>query len=136
MTSTRSIYTCGEPGAIRPVQCEPWCVDGDGHAGASDRDEHVCWGPQSYIEATTEEVKLEYDKQSDTTTVFPPRLGVSAYRGFNQYPQVYVHIDLPAHRDGIDVSVKLTGGEAVRLAADLLMAAELIGTGSPESASE
>jgi hypothetical protein len=41
-----------------------------------------------------------------------PRVGVMAYRGFNQHPSVYVHIDLPAYADGIDVPVTLTNEEA------------------------
>jgi hypothetical protein len=129
MTITQSAYSYAEPGAIRPVQCEPWCVDGDGHFAAAMRDDQVCWGPGSYVEASTDEVKVEYEKRSDTETVWPARIGAQAYRGFNQHPQVYVHVDLPG--DGVDVSVRLTAGEARQLAAQLVEAAELIGTTSP-----
>jgi hypothetical protein len=135
-TSSASTYTYAQPGAIRPIHCAPWCTDGDGHPAASMRDDQVCWGPDGYVEASTEEVLAEF--RNDSVISFPSVIGAQAYRQFNQQPQVYVHIELPAAADagGVDVSVKLTADEARRLAANLIEAAELIGTESPQPASE
>jgi hypothetical protein len=73
--------TTPQPTDLTPVQCEPWCTDGDGHPNTLGRRDQTCCGPEHYIEARVEEVLTEYNKYTDTTTTFPPRVGVMAYRG-------------------------------------------------------
>jgi hypothetical protein len=116
---------------IDAVRCTPWCTYGDGHTNETCREDQTCWGPEHYVEASTEEVLTEYRKATDEDFVWPSRVGAQAYRGFNQRPQVYIHVDLPAYADGVDVSVKLTAEEAQQLAALLLEVAELINAKSP-----
>jgi hypothetical protein len=96
----------------RPPPAHPDAEDGDGHPNETGRDDQTCWRPGHYVEASTEEILTEYNRRTDTWNTWASRVGVMAYRGFNQHPSVYVHIDLPAYADGIDVPVTLTNEEA------------------------
>jgi hypothetical protein len=113
---------------IAPIACTSWCKDGDGHPNETGRADQTCWGPHHYVEASTEEVLAEYDKSTHTWDTYASRLGISAYRGFNQHPSVYVHNNLPAGpTGGVDTSVRLTADEARQLAAYLIEVADEIG---------
>ena len=117
----------GQP-TISPIQCAPWCVYGDGHPQQFMRGDQTCWGADHYVEASTEELRAEYNGRTGERTVFPAHIGPCAYRGFNEHPVVYLHVDVPTRQ--VDVSVKLTAAEARALAAHLIEVAELIeGTG-------
>lgn len=105
-----------------PIVCAPWCTDGDGHPHVTGRGDQTCWGPAAYIEPSLEDVCLEGKQQCLS------RVGVMAYRGFNHYPAVYLHLDLVAvpGRPYTDRNLLLTTAEARTLAANLTRSADLI----------
>jgi hypothetical protein len=128
MTTTTTTTHPFDSLKIAPIACTSWCRYGDGHPNETGRADQTCWGADHYVEASTEEVLAEYDKGTDTWNAYASQLGISAYRGFNQHPSVYVHINLPAAPDdGVDTSVWLTADEARQLAAYLIEVADEIG---------
>lgn len=123
--SAELIHPAGPFPSIRPVICEPWCTDGDGHIREGGREDQNCWGESHYVELTLEEVGVEVKADAPYGhTIWPAIVGPNAYRGFNEHPCVYVHLLLP--RWDIDSTFKLTSDEARDLAAHLLAVAEEI----------
>jgi hypothetical protein len=117
-------------GEIPPIECAPWCKYGDGHTEQLMREDQTCWGPDHYVEASTEELHAEYSSRTGERVVWPTRVGACAYRAFNEHPTVYLHVEVPTR--GVDTSIKLTAAEAWELADYLVEVAELIGgTESP-----
>jgi hypothetical protein len=115
---------------IPPIECALWCKDGHGHTEQLMRGDQTCWGPDHYVEASTEELHAEYSSRTGERALWPTRGGACAYRGFNQRPVVYVHVEVPTR--GTDESVRLTAAEARELAGYLVEVAEVIehaGTG-------
>jgi hypothetical protein len=106
--------------SLAPIVCAPWYTDGDGHPHEYFEDDQACWGCGSYVHPIHEPALL------DPRGAWLTRLGVMAYRGINEQALVYVHLDLPGERDGIDVSVKLTADEARQLAGHLIEVADQI----------
>lgn len=103
------------------VQCASWCVDGDGHPNETGRSDQNCFGLDNYIDLTLEEV------DRDSYGTYSSRFGVTPYRGFNQLPVAYLHVDLIHHELGnVDRQVNLTAIEARALAAALLTVADTI----------
>lgn len=103
------------------VQCTPWCVDGDGHPNEVGRVDQNCFGSDTYVDLTLEEI------DHDPYGTYTSRLGVTPARGFNQLPTAYLHLDLIHHELGnLDRAVRLTAAEARALAAALLTVADTI----------
>ncbi|OYN78893.1 hypothetical protein [Mycolicibacterium sphagni] len=118
--------------AIRPIECTPWCTDGDGHATCVSRRDQVCWGTSNYVELSLEECEVNKGEKPGSYLFWPSIIGPCAYRGFNQQPVVYLHFTLANRRHDhvLDESCKLTAAEARELAAHLIAVAEMIG-GAP-----
>lgn len=103
------------------VQCTPWCVDGDGHPNETGRVDQNCYGIDTYVDLTLEEI------DHDPYGSYSSRLGVTPARGFNQLSTVYLHLDLIHHELGnLDRAVRLTAAEARAFAAALLTVADTI----------
>lgn len=103
------------------VQCTPWCVDGDGHPNEVGRVDQNCFGSDTYVDLTLEEI------DHDPYGTYTSRLGVTPARGFNQLSTVYLHLDLIHHELGnLDRAVRLTAAEARAFAAALLTVADTI----------
>ncbi|WP_027494464.1 hypothetical protein [Rhodococcus sp. JG-3] len=103
------------------IDCTSWCVDGDGHPTETGRADQNCYGIDNYVNLSLEEV------EKDSYGSYSSRLGVTPYRGFNQLPTAYLHVDLIQHELGnIDRAVHLTATEARTLAAALLTVADTI----------
>jgi hypothetical protein len=129
--STNPIFTNGQDWpapTISPVKCTPWCTDGDGHTGATSREDQSCWGREPYVELSLEEVEVNVGKEPGEYEIWPSAIGPCAYRGFSQLPAVYLHFTLQRHNDGglLDDSCKLTVDEARALAVALLAVADEI----------
>lgn len=121
------IHPAGPFPTIRPIECAPWCADGDGHIRAVSRGDQNCWGASHYVELSLEEVAADLDKDSDGRKIFPSIIGPNAYRGYRELPCVYLHFMLQDHRgDQLDDSCKLTADEARQLAAGLIAVADEI----------
>jgi hypothetical protein len=114
--------TTTERHPIPPIVCEPWCIDGNGHTNETGREDQTCWGPQTYVSLSREEVEL------DQYGTYEPRFGVMAYRQWpGTAPCVYVHLDgitLPANRGTLDDSLHLTTEEAHTIGLALVKAAQ------------
>jgi hypothetical protein len=41
-------------GTAPPVQCQPWCLAGDGHPNEWDRLDQSCWGAEHTVALSTE----------------------------------------------------------------------------------
>jgi hypothetical protein len=106
---------------IPPVVCAPWCVDGDGHTNEAFRGDQTCWGYDTYVDLSLEDVTR------DKYGVYVQRIGATSHRRWGHTPCVYVHLDsieLSANRGTIDHALHLTAEEAMSLAAALVKAAE------------
>jgi hypothetical protein len=105
---------------IPPIVCAPWCVDRDGHTNAVFRGDQTCWGFDTYVDLSLEDVtREEYG-------VYVQRIGATPYRRWGHTPCVYVHladIEIPK-RGTIDHALHMTAEEAMSLAAALVKAAE------------
>lgn len=103
------------------IDCTSWCVAGDGHPDETARADQNCYGHDTYVDLTLEEI------DRDPYGSYSSRLGVTPARGFNQLPTAYLHIDLIHHELGnLDRAVNLTAAEARALAAALLTVADTI----------
>jgi hypothetical protein len=101
------------PAAVTgPVRCENWCVDGDGHGGATFAEDQVCYSEQHITEMTA----MPPLTAGERTTERPI-----------DYLEVYLslrHSDVSGSLVGIlhgktDDELHLTLEEAARLVADL-----------------
>lgn len=125
----KPIHPSGGPfPSIRPIECAPWCQDGDGHALEPARTEQICWGDSHYVELSLEEVHVEYYGPEKPQKFWPSIIGPNAYRGYRELPCVYLHFTLHEHRNSrtLDDSCKLTAAEARELAAALVAVADEI----------
>ncbi|HKI39433.1 MAG: hypothetical protein P4L48_18920 [Mycobacterium sp.] len=78
--------------------------------------------------SSVEEVNAEPLKELGDWDIYLPHITPCAYRGFNQLPVVYLHVELPGYdKGGFDISAKLTADEARQLAAQLVAVADEIG---------
>ncbi|WP_027496247.1 hypothetical protein [Rhodococcus sp. JG-3] len=103
------------------VQCTPWCCAGDGHPDETARADQNCFGIDEYVDMTLEEI------EQDSYGTYSSRIGVTPYRGFNELPVAYLHIDLIHHELGnMDRALHLTAAEARALAAALMSVADTI----------
>ena len=123
--------TTGQPTpTISPIKCAPWCTEGDGHTGATSREDQSCFGVSPYVELSLEEVEADPGQEPGEYSIWPSVIGPCAYRGFNELPVVYLHFTLQRHKGLLDDSCKLTADEARQLAAHLLAVAETIQEGT------
>jgi hypothetical protein len=108
-----------------PVQCTPWCEEGDGHPNEAFREDQKCWSPAEYVDLSLHEAESDED--------FSQSVGVMARRN-DAGTVVYVHLrDIKQPYDGIpfpynylDMSLHLTAEEAERIAGALLEVAKLV----------
>ena len=107
-----------ESTGIPPIECPSWCTD-PGHVAEIGQADQNCYSDDGYVTASLEKVEVgEYG-------VYRSRIGATAYRGFNKYPGVRIHID--GFRGGLDEVIDLTPDEANQLAQYLLVAVQMIG---------
>ncbi|MDT5076001.1 MAG: hypothetical protein QOJ80_638 [Mycobacterium sp.] len=107
-----------EATGIPPIQCPEWCTD-PGHIAEHFRADQNCYSFDTYVDASLAEVEInEYG-------VCGSRVGAMAYRGFNKYPVVLIHVEGFDH--GLDETLRLTAEEAKQLAQYLLVAADHVG---------
>jgi hypothetical protein len=109
-----------EATGIPPIDCPSWCTD-PGHVAETGRVDQNCYSADGYVTASLDEVEI--GKYGLCTS----RIGATAYRGFNKYPGVRIHIE--GFRGGLDEVIDLTPGEANQLAEYLLDAVRMIGGG-------
>ncbi|MDT5091244.1 MAG: hypothetical protein QOH60_607 [Mycobacterium sp.] len=81
---------------LPPVQCAPWCTDGNGHVTETGRADQTCWGSDHYVALSLEETS-------------PAHLP----------PVEHQYLDM-------DSSVLMTADEARRYAAQLIEVADEI----------
>lgn len=77
-----------------------------------------CYSPDAYVTASLDEVEI------GTYGICESRIGAMAYRKFNEYPVVLIHVE--GFKGGIDAELLLTKDEARELAQHLLTAAEAV----------
>ena len=120
MTTTEPIKNAWgrEATGIPPIECPNWCTD-PGHVAEIGRSDQRCYSSSdAYVTASLDDVEIsQYG-------VGQSRIGAMAYRKFNEYPVVLMHID--GFRGGVDVEAQLTAVEARELANHLLTAADMI----------
>lgn len=121
---------------VAPITCTPWCSSGDGHPNEVYESDQNCYSATDYVllPLNGRVRNVEYGD-------FFAQIGVSARRDLGFLPCVHIHLTLVD--PDVDVGVKFTPAEARWLAAELLRTADLaeprlslVGTGSPEPASE
>jgi hypothetical protein len=119
MTTTETLKdAAGRPATgIPPIECPSWCTD-PGHVGEHFRSDQTCYSYQTYVTASLDEVEIS------KYGVGQSQIGAMAYRGFNRYPVVLVHV--VGFRDEVDVGAHFTADEARELAQYLLSAADMI----------
>jgi hypothetical protein len=97
----------------------PRVVHDPGHIAEHFRADQNCYSFDTYVDASLAEVEInEYG-------VCGSRVGAMAYRGFNKYPVVLIHVEGFDH--GLDETLRLTAEEAKQLAQYLLVAADHVG---------
>jgi hypothetical protein len=120
MTTTEKITNAWGRDAtgIPPIQCPSWCTD-PGHVAETGRADQNCYSSyETYVTASLDEVEIS------KYGVCQSQIGAMAYRGFNKYPVVLIHVD--GFRGGLDAEIRLTAGEAKQLAQYMLAAADMI----------
>jgi len=114
------------PNKITPIACAPWCKYGHGHPRAVSRDDQDCWGEDRPV--ISRRGQCGAAQELGDWDIYLPHITPCAYRGFNQLPVVYLHVELPGYdKGGFDISAKLTADEARQLAAQLVAVADEIG---------
>ena len=53
---------------VPPVECAPWCEDGDGHPDEHHREDQKCWSPSEYIKLTADNSAEDFDPQIGVMT--------------------------------------------------------------------
>jgi hypothetical protein len=109
---------------VAPVQCMPWCSNGDGHPREISHLDQNCYSDGNYLY-----LPLNDRQKGLAGDDIYAQIGVAAKREIDLLPCVHIHL-LSADPD-VDVGVKFTAAEARWLAAQLLEAAELISGKSP-----
>lgn len=119
--------TAAQRESMPPVECHPWCEDGDGHPDYFIRRDQACWSPSEYVEMALE------DRFVDGGTSYAQRVGVLARQRPDEAGHVCLHLDgikiggpVPSPYDVLDHSLELTPDEALRLATVLIAAAKLV----------
>jgi hypothetical protein len=107
-----------EATGIPPIECPSWCTD-PGHVAETGRADQNCYSDDGYVTASLDEVEIS------KYGVGLSRIGATAYRGFNQYPGVRIHIE--GFRGGLDEVIDLTPVEVNELVQHLLTAVHMIG---------
>jgi hypothetical protein len=103
---------------IPPIECPNWCTD-PGHVAETGHADQNCYSNDAYVTASLDEVEIS------KYGIGLSRISATAYRGFNQYPGVRIHIE--GFRGELDEVIDLTPGEANQLAQYLLVAVQMIG---------
>ena len=108
------------------VQCEPWCLDGDGHQRELYRHDQWCQGEIVKVIFGLE----EHAPAIPVTAVDLTEPGISVYprRHWHGLPYVTLNIYREHTNDhlAIDTDLKVTVAEARELAAALLAVADVI----------
>lgn len=120
MTAAKRVY-------MPPVQCTPWCDEGDGHPECGGVEDQNCWSTTKYVDFSLEPVLVEGENR------FPHQIGVMARRRADGRRHVYLHLnniknplsDTPFPYEYLDQSLTLTPAEADELARALIVYAEL-----------
>lgn len=105
-----------------PVECAPWCEDGDGHPDEHNREDQKCWSPSEYVKLTADNSAEDFD----------PQIGVMTRQHPDEPAFVHLHLYdielpglLPSPWNQLDRGLDLTADEADHLAYLLTAAAEL-----------
>ena len=111
---------------LPPVECQPWCDQGDGHPDQCFTSDQACWSPSDYVALSLERMHVERAGE------FPQQIGAMARSRPGEPGHVYVHLyDIQLHGSVpfpykfLDHGLSLTVEEAERLAAILTAAANL-----------
>lgn len=106
--------------SMGPVKCQPWCTDGDGHAGQAFLEDQGCWGRDHVVVCTLDEPGIEsvgtFSSELQVNLRQQQAVGhsIAGCREFERgEPYVYLTIGQPRH--DIDAAVVLTIDEAVQL---------------------
>lgn len=118
-----------------PVECAPWCENGDGHPTTFTRDDQKCWSRSQYIKLSLEPPVREADGE------YPQTIGAMARREADGSGHVYVHLDgiklsgasIPWPYNILDHCVQLTAAEAEELAEVLRKFASLVRSPVPQA---
>ena len=112
---------------LAPVECHPWCDQGDGHPEQCFTSDQACWSPSDYVDLSLEPVHVERHAE------FPQQIGVMARCLPDEPGHVYVHLwdielhgSVPSPYKFLDHGLSLTVEEAERLAALLTASANLV----------
>jgi hypothetical protein len=121
--------TISEMKYATPIECMPWCENGDGHPTELSYVNQNCYSAGDYLRLPLNSRHIESSGDEEFASI-----SVTAKRELVFLPCVHVHLMMPD--PDVDVGVKLTAQEARWLAAELLARAELVegpllGTESP-----
>lgn len=113
---------------LPPVECAPWCEDGDGHPFAFGVSDQACWSPAEYVDFAQQRPYVQEDGQ-----VFPQQIGIMARAVPGEPAHVYLHLNnielrnrsIPWPHNVLDHDIRVTPNEAEELARVLFRYSEI-----------
>lgn len=110
-------------------ECADWCVDGDRHGRENFRADQYCVGDYRSVVLSLGERAPAAHAETDYND---PHVAVFARRDHHMLPVVDLHMYRDHHSEYmcLDADIKLTPGEAVELARNLIAVVEQIAGGA------